>query len=424
VRYSGERDDDFESHNERHYSINGSAVDETPDRQTVDLDERERDLALQIDYIRPIGIFGRLETGYKGTLETLDNDLYSESFDYGVGEFRPDANLNNTFTYDEQIHAVYAQVAREFGPFSVQAGLRAEQAITTFNLTTTGESFDNDYFSLFPSAFVTYKPSEWQQFKATYSRRINRPGTWALNPFDDYDDPLFRRVGNPYLQPEYTNSFEIGYNQFTKETSLSISPYYRYTSDAFQRVERLDSNGASVLTWDNYASNESYGLEVIGSLRLGEWLNAYANFNAYRYQTDGSNLTEDLSSSDVSWSARGNATVTLPFDLSFQLSYFYRAPFDISGGQISSHSSANLAISQRFLDRRATVSLRISDLFDESGFSVWRETEQYYQESNRRWQSRQLNLSFSYNFGKQERKPQRRRSDNGGSAPMDPEGME
>ncbi len=417
LRYSWEKQDEDQAYHEMEYPIDGAVVSTTPAKQLVTQTERNQDGALQVDIVHPVGVLGKLETGYKGSIERDASTFYSSSYDYGVGEFRPDVNLNNDFVYDEQIHAVYALLDHTFGTLSLQAGLRGELAVTKFDLTTTGESFDHNYTSIFPSANVAWKPTEGQQLKASYSRRVNRPRRWMLNPFGDYDDPLFVRVGNPYLDPEYTDAIEIGYTNFTRATTFTVSPYYRNTTNSFERVERLDTGGVTVMTWDNFASNESYGFEAIASVRLGSWLNAYANFNAYKFVADASNLSEDFSSSDVSWSARGNATVTMPFGTAVQLSYFYRAPRAIAGGEVSSFSSADLAITQKLFDDRVSIGLRVHDLFDQTGFSAERTTEQYHTAFSHRWGSRQAMLTVSYNFGRQDRHERRQRSngdDSGG----------
>ena len=206
VEARGEASDEGELQTYNETLLGGAGTLDTPQR--VDEDETERELSLQLDYTRPVGAF-RLDAGYKGDYESESSALRSESLG-ADGAYVPDADVNNRFDYDQTVHALYAQVAAERGPWGAQAGLRFEQAQTTFSLLTTGEAFDNDYASLFPSAFLSFAPSEATTFKASYSRRINRPRTYALNPFPSFDDPLNIRQGNPSLSPEYVDAFEVG----------------------------------------------------------------------------------------------------------------------------------------------------------------------------------------------------------------------
>jgi len=405
LRYNRSRGDNFDALSQRLLTLDGNPADDTPDLQTNDLDSRDSEWTLQADYIRPVGKV-KLETGFKGTLRQIDNDFYSETFAYAEGAFMPDVDLNNAFVYDEQVFAGYGILSSGLSKFEVQAGLRVEQALTTFDLTTTAETFDNDYFSLFPSAFVAYKLSEKRQVKAGYSKRIRRPRTSQLNPFTSFTDPLNLRVGNPQLQPEYVHAVEVAFQQFSKLGSLSLTPYFRRTVDKMQRYKSVDANGISTLTFRNFDRSDSYGAEVIGSMRLGK-LSGLASFNAYKLVTDGSNVDSDLANDAVSWSTRISATWQVRAGTDVQLFYFYRAPIDVAQGRISSFSVANLSVRQKLMGDKASLSLRVSDPLDRMGFQFEVADDTFYQLGSRKWDSRAASLTFTYNFGKQPR----RRSD-------------
>ncbi|RMF57021.1 MAG: TonB-dependent receptor, partial [Bacteroidetes bacterium] len=198
VRFNREADDDFNTYTQHLFDEAGMPLDEPSLLQHNDLTSRENEWTFQVDYTRPLGGL-KLETGLKSTLRRLDNDFFSETYDPDQKRFVPDVDLNNEFVYDEQVHAAYGILSGGVGRWEAQAGLRAEQALTDFNLETTGETFDNDYFSLFPSVFVAYKLADTRQVKLSYSKRIQRPRTRMLNPFPRLNDPLNLFVGNPRL---------------------------------------------------------------------------------------------------------------------------------------------------------------------------------------------------------------------------------
>lgn len=408
IRYEAEQEDDRGTYAQQPVTAEGLPAGTAPERQRTDQDEQDRELSLQVDYMRPFTANGKLEAGYKSSVRQLESDFFSETFDSGIGTFAPDVQLNNTFAFDEQIHAAYGIVEHHRGRIGTQVGVRLEQALTNFDLLTTAETFENNYFSVFPSAFVTYTLSEdassSRKLKLSYSKRISRPRTRELNPFDDLDDPLFRRVGNPYLNPEYIHAVEASYTQFVRRTSLTLTPYFRRTVDVIRRHETVTPEGISVLTFENFDTRDSWGTELIGTLRLSDWLNTNASFNAYRVVTDGSNVDTDLSNNAFGWTTRLNATVGLRPDLDLQLSYFYRSPIEIEGGRIASFSMSNVALRQKLFGDRANLSLSVRDVFDTMGFQIWREDNNFYQQSSRRWASRQVSLSFTLNFGHKQRK--------------------
>lgn len=411
ARYSTDNDEDLTDYRDEIATPSGTIIDTVPGLQNTRDEDDRRTITGQIDYTRPFEDGGRLETGYKGEALRLDGSIYSETYDYGAGEFRPDSGVNNSYTYDRTIHALYANYGRQFGDFGAQVGLRAEQALTTFDAKTTGESFDNDYFSLFPSGYVTWKPQDDLQFKASYSRRVNRPRTRELNPFPSFNDPLFRRVGNPNLKPEYIDAYEISTTWYHPAGILTLTPYFRRTTDVIERYERLDPDGVTYFTSDNFASSESFGSEIIGTAKIGP-VQLTANGNLYRYQTDGSNLETDQSSSDLTWSTRLSATwkVTNWFDA--QASWFYRAPRAIAGGTMEAMKNLDASVRVALLDDQVRVGLRASDILGQHGFSVTRTTDLYYDESTRSFDARRVVLSINYIFGSVRQKERNREERN------------
>ena len=402
--------DESENHGSYVERLGGElALDSVVERQSTLSNNKDFGGTFRLDYIRPIGEQGRLETGYKGDLTRINNEFYSETYNTSTGEFQPDIDLNNEFTYDEHIHALYAIYNRQFGDFDAQVGLRAEQALTDFNLKTTSENVENDYFSLFPSAAVSYAFGQMTRLRASYSRRIKRPGVWRLNPFPRYEDRLNLRRGNPYLRPEYINAFELGFNQFTSWGSFSLSLYYRHSSDLIERWLTIDSNGVSTVSWENFATTETYGAEVVGTFRLKDRLRGFANLSLYQFDLDGNNIETDLTNNSFGWSVSGNATVSILSWLDFQANYFYRAPIKISRGEITAMQSFDGALRASFLNDKASLSLRVSDIFNRMKFDLYRDDPNYYIEIDRKWESRRATLTFSWNFGQQDQNRQRRR---------------
>ena len=374
-------------------------------------DNNNREVSLRVDYMQPLGEEGKFEAGFKGDLERQNSDFYTEFLDLGTGLFAPDAGRNNTFIYDQTVLAGYGILGSKLGKFRVQGGIRLEQALTNFDLTTTDESFENNYFSLFPSAFAVYDFTDTKSLKLSYSKRIQRPRTGGrfnmLNPFNSSEDPLFKRIGNPYLQPEYIHAFELSYTQFTEATSLTLTPYFRHTVNEISFFETLREDGVSVLTFENFDSSNSWGAEMIGTYKQGRKLNAYASFNVYRVVTDGSSVDTGLSNKAIGFSTRFNGTYNVSSGMAVQFSYYYRAPMDIENGRMAARQSADLAVRQKLMGDKANLSLRVRDVFNTMGFHILREDTRFFQEIDRSFQSQSVGLSFTYNFGKQQN---RRRS--------------
>ena len=395
VQYESEWQDEGGSYVERALSPDAD-LGSVRDRERETQNEREQEASLEIDYVRPFGDV-MLEAGYQGELETERSDQLFEVLDPQADVFR--AEDESIFDYDENTHAVYALLTRPIGDFEVKAGARAEQAATTFTLPSRGESYDNNYFSIFPSAFLTYKPNERYQARLSYSKRVRRPNAWQLNPIDDNEDPTFRRIGNPQLDPEYVHSFELSLTRKWTPATLSVTPFYRRTTNEIERQETLSADGVTTLTYANFASSFSYGLEVVTSLQMDEWVRGNVSINANRIVTDGSNLTTDLSNDAMEYSGRANLTFSIGPGLNLQLSQWYRAPMDIAGGEIGAMMSSEVGLQKQLFDGRGSISLRANDLFDAMNFNIERQTSAFYTQSTRDWSQRQIMVTFSYSFG-------------------------
>jgi outer membrane receptor protein involved in Fe transport len=358
----------------------------TQEREVVNEDEQEGSFAL--DYLRPLGPVD-VETGYKGTLRRLDSD-------------RSGSGAAQAFTFDEVIHAAYGIVRDEWGVFKAEAGLRAETVQTTFDLTGDADATESRYTSLYPSAFLTYEPSERQQARLSYSKRVDRPSLWAINPIDDNENPTFRSRGNPGLEPEYIHSFEVTATQRWGLGSVTVTPYVRHTVNEIERVETeetVDGRTVTVRQAQNLTASTSYGTELVGTFSWTDRLEGTLSVNGYRAVTDGSNLSTDLSNDALRLSTQATVRSTLHDGLRLEVNQRYRPATDIPGGRIDRRASTEVALQQELFDGDGTVTLRVDNLFNDNQFRVQRRTPDFYQDSTFQWGTREVSLSLQYTFG-------------------------
>jgi ferric enterobactin receptor len=362
-------------------------------------DGSTKQLNAQVDYTRPLATGRKLETGYKGTARWIDRDFVVLKDALGTGQWLP-SNLSNSFNFNEQVQAAYGVVSQSVGKFDLQAGLRAEYANRDFKLAS--QSFPHSYTSLFPSGIVLYKPSDASQVKISYSRRVRRPGTQELNPFPSFFDVQNVFIGNPKLNPEYTDAFELGFSRSGALGSIQLSPFYRRTTN----VIRVDINTSDVIdgrevtsvSFKNLATSNSWGSDLNGQLRLGKRFNGFASFNIFKMVTDGGSQTS-LSSDAVTWSMRVNGTAQLTPTLTGQASYFYRAPMNIERGRFASMQMSTLSLRQKVYGDRGAVSLRAQDPFNTMRFKIKAGNDDITQLTERRFGVRGVFLTFQFNYG-------------------------
>ena len=416
ARYSDNAEEELNEFDNRDLLL----LDGLPEFSGVDefnfTNDGRKTLTVQTDYVRPMnGEDGKLELGYKSIIQQLNNEFEGYEQDTLTGSYVAQLDRNNEFVYDEQIHSVYGTYGRKVNRISFLGGLRVEQVFTTSTLVTTDEVFNNDYFSLFPSAFFTYDLSESNKMSLSYSRRINRPRTRQLNPFPNYSDNLSLRKGNPFLLPEYTNSFELAYSIQKGRSNYMFSVYLRDVNDVIRRFTSVDSAGVSTTSYQNFAGSQNYGVELVVNRPLTKWWSINASANGYRTVNDGTNLESDLNSEAYSWSSRIMSTMKFKKGFSIQLSAFYRAPELFPQGQFKGFLFSDIALKKTILDNKGSLTLNLRDIFDTREFAFDSFGTGFEQESLRKRESRNLFFTFSYRFGKLDTQKGRKKGSRGGS---------
>jgi outer membrane receptor protein involved in Fe transport len=410
--------DDVSSDNLREYITSSTQTNQNQTDNGIN-----DDLNLQSDYSHPFGTDMKLETGFKGIFRKYDKDYRTEDFNYAQNQFILNPNLTNHFIYKEYIQALYGIFSGKIDKLSYQAGLRAEQTNTDGDLRTTNQTFDNNYFSLFPSASLSYKLGDTEELQLSYSRRINRPGFWALNPFVNAADPLNLFSGNPDLKPEYINSSELSFMKFLNTTSITPSVYYRHSTDQIGRTRYLLDSVTTLTTMVNNSSARTYGGEMILNSQILQFINFNGSLNYFRTEIEHTdNNMQEISNANNTWSGRASAFIKLPDIIDLQLSYFYSGKITFSHGYLDPFQSFDVLLRKDFLENKASLSLRVSDVFNSLRFKVILNDKGFTENFERKRDTRSAFLTFTYKFGTPDKKndrPRKKTPDNQTRPPDD-----
>jgi ferric enterobactin receptor len=360
-----------------------------------------RQLTAQTDYTRPLWDKSKLETGLKETDRWYDKTYLVYKDDLGNGTWAP-SNLSNTFNFDEQTHAGYGVLSQSVGKFDLQGGLRAEWSSRNFDLAGA-QAVPFNYHALFPSGVIMYKPSEQTQLKASYSRRIRRPGTQELNPFPVFFDQQNVFIGNPRLNPEYTDAIELGASKTGQLGSIQLSPFYRHTKDVIRvdinTADTVDNREVTSVSFQNLAKSDSWGTDLNGNLRLGPKLNALGGLNVFKMVTDGGSQSA-LGSNAIAWSARLNATTQINPTVILQANYFYRGPMKIEKGKFSSFRMTNITLRKKLDGDNMSLAVRFADPFNQMKFRIKAGDDYLEQVTAREFGVRATYFTFQWNYGK------------------------
>jgi outer membrane receptor protein involved in Fe transport len=365
-------------------------------------DGRNNSTTLKLDYVNPLGEHSKLEAGTQAKITNSDNNYQYESYDNSTNTWIYDwNNLNDHFLYDMQIYSAYGMYSGEYKSYTYQLGLRAEETLTKAIQKTMNETFNFNYFDIYPSVNLTRKIDETQSIQLSYSRRVNRPNPFELNPFVNRSDyPFSISYGNPDLKPEYINSFELSYIKYLKKrNTLTGSIFYKGIDKVIKSIQTvviIDSNNVINRTFDNLSTGESYGLELIGDIQIIKGWRASVSYSYFKTVINGNAENTQLTNQNYSSTAKLNTFINLPNRLSFQLSVNYRGPQVTPQGEMKEMYFADLAIKKDILKEKATVSLRLSDILNSQKFQSITYTPELQSNSYRKRDSRILYLGFTY----------------------------
>jgi outer membrane receptor protein involved in Fe transport len=362
-----------------------------------------------------LGKKGRIETGFKSTIKDVEMKNYLQDFDYDLNEWVLNPLANNYFDYFEQIHAIYGVYSSFYEKLKYQVGLRGEHLISSSTLTLTNEKFDRSNTSLYPSVHITYEKSPARQFQLSYSRRVSRPSNRQLNPFVDYSDSLNIRYGNPKLDPEFINSYELGMINSWGKNSLNSSIFYRYTTGIIDQIVVLLEDGVTATTYENLTSGTSYGIEVIGNREFASWFKANANVSLFKNIINASEAARLERVEGNMWTAKVNLTFNFLKNASLMLAGNYRSPEIEAQEREDEVYFADAALRYDFLKGKASLSMRVSDIFNSRRFSSQTTGDGFFITSDRQMETRIGYLGFTYRINNYNRQKEKERNGQGES---------
>lgn len=398
---------------------------------------------LKLEYENQVTKNFKIEAGYNGNFsrENTPQESYMDNTSFDGTNASEDKLFFNRFIYKQDLHAFYTTLSYKFGALSLMGGLRGEYwRVNTESYTWEQEydaslreqPFKKDYFQLFPSVFMSWQMTETQQLQLNYTRRLRRPWGGQLNSFRDTRDATTVSFGNPYLTPEFSNSFSLNYLKQWNDHSLLVSAYYRPTTDVIQRISyKNQEDGLFYQTSMNVAKSVSTGLEMTVKNKLWRILDLTTSANAYYYRLNGFSYDIDgqtvtgNSDHNFTWNARMTASLMLPYDISIQTTGRYTARQVITQGYRKANYSMDFGARKNFFNKLFTLSVNCRDLLDSRRFETFTSGPNFTRHQINRRGGRRVSMTLTWNFGNMKQKKRPNKSHNSeNDMPMDYNGGE
>jgi outer membrane receptor protein involved in Fe transport len=356
----------------------------------------------KLDYTRPMGERRLLKVGYQGN---LGDDTFDSFGSRGPDEagLAPIAALTNEFEYEEWIHAVYATYERPFGDLDVQAGLRVEQVDFTLDQITDSITVQRDYLKAYPTLNFGYQLTDSQRLRGGYSRRISRPSPQDLNPYTTYSDPQNLRRGNPDLDPEITDSYELAWQMRQGQTFYAVTAFYRDSSGGVTDVSRDIGGGIVLTTRENLGESQRAGVEFIVNGKLGSKVTYNASGTVFRNDIYIPGIAGGIERSGTSGTARASINWSPTDSDFFQLNGFYVGEQIQAQSERSSFGMLNIGYRHKFTDTFSMV-VTGTNILDTAEITSTTDAVDFRDSSRVRFSEPTYYIGLTYTFGRSPRR--------------------
>lgn len=361
-----------------------------------------------LDYVHPFNEKTKLEVGAEYRTTGIDNT------------YRTTNTIGNQtdFEYNVDIASAYATFGSKFDKWGYQLGARLEKYNVNAHYVIGQEpaDFKDDYLTVYPSAFLSYTPTQTDFLQISASRRVDRPNVWQTRPIRDYSTPRVIQIGNPELKPQFTNSIEFNYTKvFGVKGSATLGTYYRIVNDPIERTFYLDTTSDDaiaerkmVMSYGNFDRSKAYGAELSANYKLTKWWDAQPSVEYYFRNQRGivTVLNPDTNQGELQqreidngvFNARLNNNFKITNNLRASLFGFYRGNAKDINGQMNAMYKVDAGVRYSFWDNTANLSLRFNDVFNTmkasfEGDAPYRQTGEFT------WESQSLFVGFQYMFG-------------------------
>lgn len=367
--------------------------------ETKEGSERQT-LRLSTDYSTSLGTDLSLETGLRTRLQASEST-------YDVWEYQPSSetilinpSLGQAFSFNQWVHAAYGTLSGKVNNLNYMLGLRAEYGDRSVASLEGGDSYDQQNLNLFPSLHIS-RAFGTVQTKASFSRRVNRQQEWSLYPYITYIDPYNLKVGNPELNLDFTNSYELGVTKSWSKGFVSMELYHRNTDEAVNRVRELQEDNTVLETPFNIASKKATGLESMLNLRPAGWFNMNLSARLYDFRFNG-NLEDgtSLETQTLTWNTSANLNFYFPWDFHFQTTGFYYAPSVGPQGSTGSFGSVTMRLNRGFLKKSLMASFEVRDVFKTMRHAFTYSDAAFELNNQFRFNPQIYKLTVSYRFNK------------------------
>lgn len=390
---------DLEYENSKFKSIQFQSTENKKNSTTNAINDRRglvpsqlKAYTLKFDFANPQGQQQVLEWGVKAGIKTNNNPSTYQN--YENEQWFTDSTSTNHFKYDEQIYAGYVAYKYKFNKLNFQVGLRTEYTEIGIDQKTLNEKHKKEYLKWFPSFSVNYEVNDFHSFHTSYSKRINRPSSYDLNPFRFYDDAFNYSQGNPNLIPEITHTAEIAYNW---KNVLMTSFYFSQTKNVFTEIYQYNSEeNTTALSQINLEKSYNYGINATNTTKIYSWWSTNTLFNVFKSKFQGNIPGNNTLEPIITYNLNFQNAFTFEQNWKAEMNALYQSKSNAGIYTRNDFFNFSVGISKQILNKKGSIKLNFTDVFEKNKYTINATVRETTLQKKYNLDSRVATISFTY----------------------------
>lgn len=374
--------------------------------------QKVENISSKIDFELPFN-WVNLNAGAKISYTKSNNDIdYSE---YNSANNSLILTQKDIFKYKENTQSLYISSDKKIKKWQFKLGIRAEFTQNEGYSKNLNQVNKNDYVKLFPTLFILYDSNKNNAFSFSYGRRIKRPDFSFLNPAKWYFNSNSYEEGNPFLQPSYTNNFEISH---TYNDLLTSSISFSKTEDGFGQIVTHSTNNGSddtqVFIRRNYYNGSSLNFTEELNFDVFKWWNTNSSISVFYNETN--TFSEYLFPMFSGWG--GDFTTTNSFiiskdkSISAQLIYNYTYPSIQRESRISDFYNLSIGVKASLFKKNLQLAVFANNILRSDIEKINSISGNVSQSFKQYYDTQYIRLSLSYKFGNKNISGSKRKTSN------------
>jgi len=400
-----------------------------------------------VSWVEPIGHNNFIQATYsisQRKQEALKN-VYNQDADgiYNVLDSAYSQSYRNNFISQRASLSFKSQREK----FNYTIGLNLDPSYSSsenFVGDTTLSKITRKVVNLSPMAQFNYMFDKRTNLRIMYNGRTSQPSMTQLQPVADISDPTNITIGNPDLNPRYTNNVFIRFQQFTpeKQRAFMIMANGSYIiNDIVSYTSYNQETGVKTTTYKNVNGNYSGNVRMMLNTPLKNkkfsinsmTMASFANSNGYineekntnrnlilserggidfrssyldlgvngniRYNATSNSLQKENNQNTFNYGAGGYTTIYLPLDFKIESDVNWSTNSGYGDGFKQNEVLWNASASKSFLkNNQGTLRFKIYDILQQRSNISRSVTASYIQDSEYNTLGSYFMVHFIYRF--------------------------